>query len=139
MPSSPYQTSVSIGASPEVYLVTIPVFAMTSLGNVDELIDYIPGYNFEIVGLDFVVVTPVTTSAKTATFTPTIDAVAVPGCTLVVAGTKAKGVVTYGSAPTGRIYGSATSKIKITGSAVTAFAEGAGYFVLKIRNVGNLA
>ena len=139
MASTPYATSVSIGAAPDVVPVTIPVFAASAIANADELTDYIPGFNFEVVGVDFVAVTPITTAAKTATITPYIDAVAVPGCTLVVAGTKAKGVCTYGSAPTAKLYGTATSKLKLTASAVTAFAEGAGYFLLKIRNVGNLS
>ena len=137
--STPYATNVSVGSAPDVIPVTIPIFAMSAIVNGDELTDYIPGFNFEIVGIDHVTVTPITTAAKTALITPTIDAVAVPGCTLTVAGTKAKGVVTYGVAPTAKLYGTATSKIKITASAVTAFVEGAGYFVLKLRNVGNLA
>ena len=139
MPSTPYAVSVNIGSSPDVVPVSIPVFAASAIANADELTDYIPGFNFEIVGVDFVCVTPITTAAKTATITPYIDAVAVPGCTLVVAGTKAKGVVTYGSAPTAKVYGGPTSKIKLTASAVTAFVEGAGYLVLKIRNIGNLS
>ncbi|MEN6337357.1 MAG: hypothetical protein ABFE01_24135 [Phycisphaerales bacterium] len=139
MASTPYATSVIQGSAPNVVPITIPIYAMSAIVAGDELTDWVPGFNFEIVGLDFVCVTPITTAAKAATITPYIDAVAVPGCAVTVSGTKAKGVVTAGSTPTSRVFGNAASKIKLTGSAVTTFSEGAGYLLLKIRNIGNIA
>jgi hypothetical protein len=139
MASTPYATAVSQGSQPDIIPVMILIFAMSAVAAADELTDWIPGFNFEIIGLQHVTVTAITTGGKTATLTPYIDAVAVPGCSITVAGAKAKGVVTYGNAPTSKVYGTATSKIKLTGSAVTAFTEGAGYWILLLRNVGNNA
>lgn len=141
MASTPYATAVSQGVAPEVFTLTIPVFACSAIANADELTDFVFGTNFEILKVDFVAVTPITTAAKTATITPYIDAVAVPGTVTALAGTKAKGVVTnvFTASPTSKLYGSATSKFDLTASAVTAFVEGTGYFVVSYRNVGNLA
>ena len=138
MSSTPYAVSVGLNVAPDIIPVTIPIFAMTAVTTVtNELVDYIPGFNFEVVGLNFVCVTPITTGSKAVTITPTIDSVAVPGCSLTISGTKAKGVVTTGVAPTSKLYGNPTSKLNLVSSAMTAFAEGAGYLVLNLRNIGN--
>ena len=139
MSSTPYQTTVGV-ANPDIFFVTIPVFAASAITNADELIDYIPGFNFQVVKIDFVTVTPITTSGKTATINPKIDGTVVPGTATALAGTQAKGVVanvwTSSTTPT---YGGPTSKLKITASSVTAFTEGAGYFLVQLHNIGNLA
>ena len=138
--STPYVTTITPGQV-DYYEVTIPVFAASAIANADELTDWIPGHNFEILGIDFVCVTAITTGSKTATIKPYIDTVVVPGTATAVAGTKAKGVVStaFRCDPTTRLYGSATSKVKLTASAVTAFTEGAGYWVVYMHNTGNNA
>ena len=54
MASTPYATAVSQGSAPEVFLFTVPIFAMSAITNGDELTDFIPGFNFEILGIDHV-------------------------------------------------------------------------------------
>ena len=142
--STPYATSVGVSAYPDIIPVTIPVFAASAITNADELIDYVPGFNFEVVKIDWVTVTPITTGAKTATINPKIDGTVVSGTATALAGTQAKGVVVnVWTPPTSgtslHTYGGPTSKLKITASSVTAFVEGAGYFLVQLRNVGNLA
>ena len=145
MASTPYATSVGVATYPDIIPVTIPVFATSAIANADELTDYIPGFNFEVVKIDFVTVTPITTGGKTATITPYIDGTAIAGGVVTaLAGTKAKGVVSnvwlQNQTPQAlHIYGGPTSKLRITASAVTAFTEGAGYFLVQIRNIGNVA
>jgi len=145
MASTPYATSVGVASYPDIIPITIPVFACSAIANADELTTYTPGFNFEVIKIDFVCVTPITTAAKTATITPKISTVAITnGTTTPLAGTKAKGVVSnvwlQNQVPgAAHIYGSPTDTLSITASAVTAFVEGAGYFLVQIRNVGNLA
>jgi len=118
-------------------IFTIPVFAASAIANADELTDFIPGFPFEVMKIDFVTVTAITTGSKTATLTPYIDAVAIPGTVTALAGAKAKGVVTNVFTATGaKLYGSSTSKLKLTASAVTAFTEGAGYWAVALRDLG---
>lgn len=140
MASTPYQTSVSQTVLPTVIPVTIPVFACSAITNADELTSYTPGFNFEVVKIDFVTVTPITTTGKTATFTPKIGSTAIPGTSTALAGAQAKGaVVNVWTPSSAKTYGKATDTLSLTASAVTAFAEGAGYFVVQLRNIGNLA
>ena len=139
--STPYQTVVQTSGATDLSIFSIPVFACSAIAAADEITDNVFGCNYQIQKIDFVCVTPITTAAKTATLTPYIDAVAVPGTVTPLAGTKAKGSVTNiftASTSVAPIYGSSISKFKLTGSAVTAFAEGTGYFNVYLRNIGNL-
>lgn len=139
MSSTPYQT-VAYDDQPGMYVMTVPVFAASAIANGDELTDFIPGHPFEVTGIEFVCVTPITTAAKTATLKPYIDGTVVPGTATAVAGTKAKGSVSTAFVASGsKLYGSATSKLKLTASSVTAFVEGAGYWAVHIRNLGGAA
>lgn len=136
MPSTPYQTSTSLVQGEDAVLLTVPIFAMSAVADANELVDFVPGFDFEVLNVDHVTVTPITTGSKTTTCKPYIDGVVVPGCSLVVAGTKAKGVVTNGTAASGtKLYGTSTSKLTLTCSSTTAFVEGAGYWVVKLRKV----
>ena len=145
MASTPYATSVGVASYPDIIPVTIPVFAASAITNADELTTYTPGFNFEVVKIDFVCVTPITTAAKTATINPKIGTTVIAGGTATpLAGTKAKGVVSnvwlQNQAPQAlHIYGGPTDTLSITASGVTAFVEGAGYFLVQIRNIGNIA
>ena len=146
MASTPYATTVGVAAYPDIIPICIPVFAATAIANADELTTYTPGFNFEVIKIDWVTVTPITTAAKTATFTPKIGTTAIPGTSVALAGTQAKGVVknVWTAAailnPTlAHTYGGPTDTLSLTASAVTAFAEGAGYFLIQLRNIGNIA
>ena len=140
--STPYATTVQVPTDVSYVCLNIPVFACSALANADEVTDLVLGINYQLLKIDFVAVTPITTAAKTCTLTPYIDAVAVPGTITALAGIQAKGVVknlyTFNPALP-PVYGSVISKFKLTGSATTAFAEGAGYFVITIRAIGNNA
>jgi hypothetical protein len=120
--------------------VTVPVFAASAIANADELTNYTPGFPFEVEKVDFVTVTPITTAGKTATLTPYIDGVAVPGTLTALAGTQAKGAVAnvFKQNPYNILQGTATSTIRLTASAVTAFTEGAGYWLITLRDLGGL-
>lgn len=145
MASTPYATTVGCAQYPDLIPITIPVFAASAIANGDELVAYTPGFNFEVVKIDFVTVTPITTGGKTATFVPKIGSTAIAGGTsTALAGAQAKGVAVtvwlQNQSPQAlHIYGKPTDTVGLTASAVTAFTEGAGYFLMQIRNVGNLA
>jgi hypothetical protein len=142
MASTPYSTTVQAPTDVSFISVNIPVFAASALANADEITDLVLGLNYQLIKVDFVCVTPITTAAKTCTLTPYIDAVAVPGTVTALAGTKAKGVVSNiftADLTKPPVYGSIISKFKLTGSGTTAFVEGAGYFVCLFRVVGNLS
>lgn len=141
MPSTPYANTASVGVSPDVDILTIPIFACSAIANADELAAYTIGTNFEILKIDFICVTPITTAAKTATLTPYIGSTAIPGTVTALAGTKTKGSVTnlFTASTSSKLYGAVTDTFKITGSGVTAFVEGAGYLLVQYRNLGNNA
>ena len=140
MPSTPYVNTIQNAGGTDLSIFQIPVFAASAITNADEITDNVFGSNFQVIKIDFVCVTPITTGSKTATITPYIDGVAVPGTVTPLAGTKAKGVVTnVFTASLSATYGSNVSKFRLTASAVTAFTEGAGYFNVYLRNIGNLA
>lgn len=137
--STPHQTVIN-DDQPGMYCHTVPVFAASAIANGNEITDFIPGHPFEVVSIDFVAVTPITTAAKTATLKPYIGSTVVPGTATALAGTKAKGVVTQVFLASGtKLYGSATDKLTLTASSVTAFVEGAGCWVIHIRNLGGNA
>lgn len=136
MASTPYQT-IGYDDQPGLYSIQVPVFAAAAITNGNELTDYIPGHPFEVVGVEFVTVTPITTGSKTAICKPYIGSTVVPGVATAVAGTKAKGVVSVAFAASGdKLFGGPTDKLSLTCSSVTAFAEGAGYWNVRLRNLG---
>jgi hypothetical protein len=119
---------------------TVAVFAASAIANADEITDFIPGFPFEVEKIDFHTITPITTGGKTATLTPYIDGVAIPGTVTALAGAQAKGVIApiFRNNVYNRLEGTATSKLKLTGSAVTAFTEGAGEWIITLRDLGGL-
>lgn len=136
MANTPYVNTIN-DDQPGGYEIQVPVFACTAIANADELTNLKIGHPFEVLGIDFVCVTPITTSGKTATIKPYISGTVVPGTATAVAGTKAKGVVTVAFQASGaKLQGSATDTLSLTCSAVTAFAEGAGYWNVRLRNLG---
>lgn len=136
MANTPYINTIS-DDQPGAYEIQVPVFACTAIANADELTNLTVGHPFEVLGVDFVCVTPITTGAKTATIKPYISGTVVPGTATAVAGTKAKGVVTVAFQASGaKLQGSATDTLSLTCSAVTAFTEGAGYWNVRLRNLG---
>jgi len=137
--STPYQF-VSADDQPGGHSINITVPAMSAISAATLVTDYVPGYPFEILGVDFLVTTAVTTGSKGATITPQVDGVNVPGASLVLAGTYALGAFVAGTSASGtKVYGTASSKIRLVGSAVTAFTEGAGQYNIRLRALGGSA
>lgn len=134
------QVVTQVITDPNYYSIQVPVFAATAITNGNELTDFVPGHPFEVMKVEFVAITPITTAAKTATMKPYIDGVVVPGTATAVAGTIAKGVVKTAYVASGvKLYGSSTSKLVLTASAVTAFAEGAGFWNVTLRDLGGVS
>lgn len=121
-----------------VGIITIPLFVnLVDVAAADLLTTYTPGYKFKILSVDFAVEKAVTTAAKAATLTPKITGVAVTGgvLSLTSAACTPQGKVVNGSAVTGLNTGTNSDTISITGSAVTAFIEGAGWILIRVQNM----
>lgn len=105
--------------------------------NADLITAYVPGYAFKIEAIDFRVLKPVTTGSKLATITPKIGSTSVTGGALALTSALCTpaGAAVAGSAITALNTGAATDSLGLTSSAVTAFAEGSGWIILKIRNL----
>lgn len=133
------QVNTQVITDPGFFPLTIPVYAASAIAAADELTSLVIGGPYELLKVDFVTVTPITTAGKTATITPKIDGVAVPGTTTPLAGTQAKGAVVNVFKASGvKVFGSAVSTLSLTASAVTPFLEGAGYFVATLRDLGGV-
>lgn len=120
-------------------LVVVPFYMNLAeiTANGDLLTDYVPGFNGKIESLDWVQMKAVTTAAKLASLNAEIGTVNVTGG--VVALTSAlctpQGVKVLGSAITANNVFTATDAISIEASGVTAFVEGSGWLLLKLRNL----
>lgn len=98
---------------------------------------FTPGHRFKILSVEAISIVAPTTSAKAATVTTYIDAVAVTGgvLALTTASLATKGTVQAGTAVTALNEGSATDTITLTASAVTTFVEGSAVINLRIQNL----
>lgn len=110
---------------------------MTTIAAADFLTGWVPGFKFRILSMRWRQNVPVTTAAKLATLTPYISGNPVTGgvVSLTSALCTPLGVVILGTPVTGANQGSKTDTISITGSAVTAFAEGSGDLILELENM----
>jgi hypothetical protein len=112
-------------------------FSLPAIAAGDMLTNYVPGYNFKIESVDWREGKPVTTAAKLATINIEINTTDLTGG--VVALTSATctpaGVAVAGSAITAGNIGGPTDSFSIEASAVTAFVEGDGWLLIKIRNL----
>ena len=96
-----------------------------------------PGFSGEIESIVFITHTPATTAAKLATLTPSIDGVDVTGgvLALTTATCDTRDEEVAGTPITALNRFTATSTIRITGSAVTAFSEGVGEIQMRVKNL----
>lgn len=115
-------------------------YALASLSAADVLKDFVIPYPFKLVDIRMFPTTVASTASKAATLTAKIDGVAVPGAVLSLTtanmgtiGVGQTGTATDVLAGGANIAYGAGSKITVTGSSVTAFAEGAGTLVLTIQ------
>jgi hypothetical protein len=102
-------------------------------------------FDFQIIGLDFLLTTVVSTAAKLATVTlgtgATGSNTAVAGCAMAMtsANQTPAGKITSANATIpagiGATVWPAGTKLCLKSTSVTAFAEGAGVFIIKLRDM----
>lgn len=109
---------------------------LASITAADVITSFYPRVAGTIEYFGFIVDKAVTTASKAATLRPKVGGVAVTGGALALtsANCTPKGTVVDATAITGGNVLTRASAISITGSAVTAFAEGTGTLVLRVRN-----
>lgn len=119
----------------DIVTITLPVFAMAGIANGDVVTEFRPGVAGTIEDVQWVQGVPVTTAAKLATLNLEIDTTDVTGGTVALtsAACTPLGKVIAGSAITGNNTLTKTSKLSVEASSVTAFAEGSGYLLVRIR------
>jgi hypothetical protein len=111
-------------------------FGATTAGDV--VTDFVPGYRFKLLALDFVNGSIAGTgAAASAVCNLEIGSTNVTGgtCTVVLAGTDTIGELTAGTAITGLNIGSATDTFSIEKATSTVFTAGEGAFVVTIQNL----
>lgn len=109
---------------------------LASITAADVITSFPPGVSGTIEYFGFIVDKAVTTASKLATLTPKINGTAVTGGALALtsANCTPKGTLVDAAAITGANVVSRSSLLSVTASAVTAFAEGTGNLVMRIRN-----
>ena len=110
-------------------------FGATTTGDV--VTDYIPGFKFKVLNLDFITDLPGVGGSASAAVAVHIGATPVTSCvcTVTEASTSARGELTSGVAATGANTGSATATISLNKATSTVFTAGAGYFLLSLQNM----
>jgi hypothetical protein len=131
-------TQIASGAPETAGRTTLTFFVdltnIAAAGNV--ITGYLPGYAFQIEGVDFIVAKPVTTPSKRVDFNIKIGAVDVTGGVVSVTSAAATpmGSVIAGTPVAGANSGAVTDTMSIVASSVTPHTEGNGWLVVKIRN-----
>ena len=144
MTSTPYASS-NTSITPGLVSIPIPQVLAGMAAAADVVTDFVVPFDFQVVGLDFLLTTVVSTGAKAATVTLGIGAtgsnVAVPGCALALtsanqtpAGKTTSAPATLPAGLNATTYPAGT-KICLKSTSVTAFSEGAGVFFIKLRNM----
>ena len=110
-------------------------FGSTTTGDV--VTDYVPGFKFKVINLDFITDLPGTGGSATAAVAVHIGATPVTSCvcTITEASTSARGELTAGVAASAANTGSATATISLNKATSTIFTAGAGYFLLSLQNM----
>jgi hypothetical protein len=127
----------TLAAGTGVQTVAIPVILNKITGAADVLTAYTPGYRFKILSVSFAVSSPVTTAAKAATLTFKIGSTVTTGgaMALTSANCTPLGALVAGSSITAANVGLSTDTITLAATAVTAFAEGEGYVLVRLQNM----
>ena len=118
---------------------TLPIFIdldkITAAGEV--LTDYLLGFRFKILTVDFRVHDPVTTAAKLATLVVDIGAAPTTGGAVLLTSANCTpvGQPVAGTAVTGAQTGSAIATLTVRAERVTAFQEGSGWLLIKVQNM----
>ncbi|MGH8758326.1 MAG: hypothetical protein ACREVW_02240 [Burkholderiales bacterium] len=105
--------------------------------NGDVLTEYVPGYKFKVLAVDFHVCKAVTTGSKAVTINLEIETTNLTGgvVALTSANCTPAGVAVAGTAVTAANTGTAAQKLSIEIASVTAFVEGDGWLLVKLQNM----
>lgn len=117
-------------------------YNLADISAADILVDYVVPAGFKLVDIRAVITKAATTAAKAATITAKIDGTAVTGATIALTsanctpiGTILTGTATDVLAGGNNIAYGPGSKLKVTGSSVTAFVEGAATITLTLQSL----
>jgi hypothetical protein len=123
----------------DVVVLTIPVFAMAGITAADVVTEIRPGVAGTIEHWEWVQGAPVTTASDAATLNLEIDTTNVTGGTIALtsAACTPLGKVIPCAAITGNNTLTKASKLSVEASSVTAFAEGSGYLLIRIRKAAS--
>jgi len=110
-------------------------FGATTTGDV--VTDYIPGFKFKVLNLDFITDLPGVGGSASAAVAVHIGATPVTDCvcTVTEASTSARGELTAGVVASAANTGSATDTISLNKATSTVFTAGSGYFLLSLQNM----
>lgn len=119
----------------DVIFLTIPVALASVTAAGDVVTEIRPGVYGVIEAFDFVVGRPVTTASRLASFNLEINTTNVTGGVIALTSAAATplGKMVAGSAITAANTLVPESKLSIEAASVTAFAEGDGFFLIRIR------
>jgi len=141
MPGTPNTSNLALGigaylSRPNIGKYNISYFVNLASIAAAALLHLTPGHKGRLTKVTFVTHAPATTASKAATVTPSIAGTNVTGgvlaLTTVAANTADKELA--GTAITAANAFTASQTITLTGSAVTAFAEGSGWIILELVN-----
>lgn len=140
MANAPATSTSGVGTGRYVTLA-FPVLN-TLIAAADFVVDYTVPFPFKVVELKSICTAAVTTGAKAATVTVKLDGTAVTGATVAMTsanqtpiGAILTGTATDVLAGGNNIAYAAGSKLKLTGSSVTAFSEGSTVFHITLQNL----
>lgn len=130
---SPQNASVNARAYKQTYIIPVQLSAIVNSADYRLAIPYA----FRLDSVLFRTTTVASTAAKLATLTADVNAVAVTGgvMALTTANQNTAGGTVAGTAITAGGTGTAGQTIGATASAVTAFAEGAGFIEFTVTNL----
>lgn len=138
---SRFTLNLDVKDANDVVVLSLPIQLAAITGNGDVYTDIRPGIAGEIEHVEFVVTTPVTTASRLATLNLEIGTTNVTGGTVALTSANATPlgrVVSNTAQPTANNVLTAASTLSVEASGVTAFAEGAGVLLVRIRRTGNL-
>jgi len=108
---------------------------LSAIADGDVVTTITPGFKGQILGLEFVCTTKVTTASKATTLNAEIGTTNITGGTLALtsAGLAASGTVVGSAAPTGLNTFTAADTVSIEAASTTTFSEGAGMIYLLLQ------
>ena len=135
--------TLAAGAGVTSIAFAVMNFADTGAGSMgatttgDVVTDYIPGFKFKVLNLDFITDLPGAGSSATAAVAVHIGATPVTDCvcTITEASTDTRGELTSGVVASAANTGSATDTISLNKATSTVFTAGSGYFLLSLQNM----